>query len=293
MPLTAEEMEFLKKLDDPDLGSAKKEAHELFPYLDNVIREWRNTKLQNKNNKTLKIFTNLDSILARTVYVNFDVILEHLMKGNHYNRVIASAALGFCRIPDNERFPQVYPRAIPNLLLVIAEGDDALTRNALLALWRLAEPTTPIESILPLMTEHHDPDVRANAALCLAAIVSPEQADRVTPYVLPALRDEEPKVRQHAINILRSLRDRNAVAPLLDLMNDRHDGIRANAALTLGDMDDISVCGILIQNMNRSEVLQPACLAALRKLTGEDFGTDYREWGKWWSDYQETLHDER
>lgn len=280
--LTDEEIEFLKKLDDPEFGSSKEEVSTLFPHLDQILVEWRNCSVKKSDKKSMKIYSNIEGILTRKVYTNFDKILDQLENGIQPNKVIAAAALGFSKIPDHPDFEQVYPKAISPLLRALESGDDAIMQNALIGLWMLKDTSTAIDTILPIMTQHHNPQVRANAALCLAAVVTPPQSDHVVPYVLPALRDEDPKVRLHAIGVIKALESKDLVTPLLDLMEDRYDLIRANAVQALGEMNDKNVCGVLIKNLNRSEVLKSACKEALVKLTDEDFGYDLDDWAKWW-----------
>jgi hypothetical protein len=268
VPLSEEEIEFLKKLDDPESGTVIVDTPVLFFRLNNLIREWQNASVNKDSWKQLKIQSNLGSILTRYVYLNFDKITHELENGPQPNRVTAAAALGFCRIPDSDDFPQRYPEAIQALLRALESGDDAITQNALLGLTILGEPDTPLELILPLMTRHHDPEVRSNAALCISVVVKQDEADQVMPYVLPALRDDDPKVRNHAILIIRI--------------------IRVNAARTLGDLGDIEACGPLIMNLEHpKESVKHYCLEALQKLSGENYGMDQERWQDWWTEYRD------
>ncbi|MBU0754950.1 MAG: HEAT repeat domain-containing protein [Planctomycetes bacterium] len=287
LPLTDEEIEFLKKLDDPKTTSVQVDVPTLFFRLNNLIGEWQNAAVNKNSWKQLKIKSNLGSILTRYVYLNFDKILNELERGAQPNRVTAAAALGFSRIPDNDKFPQVYPRAVQALLRSLESGDDAITQNALLGLAILEVPETPLDLILPLMTRHHNPDVRSNAALCIASVVGPQQSDSVMPYVLPALRDDAPKVRNHAVSIILKLGDRSAINPLIELMDDRYEMIRVNAARALGEMGDLQACGALIKNLTHpKESVRFYAHEALKKLSGKNFGLDEEDWKEWWADAQ-------
>jgi len=294
VPLNDDEIEFLKRMNDPNYGSVVKEPAELMPHLDRMLREWRNSSLNSKSSKRdVKIYSNLSGILTRLVYLNFDKIMNQLEFGIQPNRVVAAAALGFSRIPENDKFPQVYFKAIPPLLRALESEDDSIIQNSLLALGQLKAPLDHINSIMLLMAQHHNPDVRANAALCLSHVIALEQSDLVIPYVLPALRDDEPKVRLHAISILKQLEGTTIVAPLVDMMDDRYPLIRANAARVLGNTGDITVSKTLIENLIGSDVVKIECLKALKRLTGEDYGYDDEKWTKWWNDYTENPKDTR
>jgi hypothetical protein len=286
IPLTPEEIEFLEKLHDPSTFSVIEEVPALFFRLNQLLKSWQDSSIFKNSKKHRTIYTNLGAMLTRRVYLNFDKILNQLEEGSQPNRVIAASALGFCRIPDDPEFEQVYPEAIPALLRALESGDDAVTQNALLSLKILGDPDTPLEGILPLMTEHHNPEVRSNAALCLSAIVSPAHSDLVTPYVLPALRDDDPKVRNHAINIVLRLKDPSTVRTLIEMMDDRYELIQANAARALGELGDPAACSVLITNLNHvKEIVRSYCLRSLQKLSGKDYGFNQEKWTEWWTDY--------
>jgi hypothetical protein len=286
IPLTPEEIAFLEKLQDPDAFSVIEEVPALFFRLNQLLKSWQDSSIYKDSKKHHTIYTNIGAMLTRRVYFNFDKVLDQLENGLQPNRVIAASALGFSRIPEVPDFPQVYPRAIPALLRALDSGDDAITQNALLSIKILAVPTTDIEKILSLMTEHHNPEVRSNAALCLASIVTPEQGDLVTPYLLPALRDDDPKVRNHAINIVLRLRDQSTVRHLMELMDDRYELIQANAARALGELGDPTACSVLIRHLNHvKEIVRVYCLSSLQKLSGENYGYDAEKWAEWWGDY--------
>jgi HEAT repeat protein len=168
----------------------------------------------------------------------------------------------------------------------LESGDDDITQNALLGLAIIADKNTPLEPVLPIMTQHHNPQVRSNAALCLSSIVQPKDTDAVMPYVLPALRDDDPKVRNHAILIVYEIKDEGAISLMIDLMKDHYPTIRVNAARALGELGDIYACPALIENLDHSkEAVRFYCLESLRKLTGEDYGDDKEKWIEWWKEY--------
>lgn len=285
-PLSREDRLFLAKLSEAQAKATQQDAPELFFNLNQLLKSWQDAAILKQSSKNARLHDSLQEMLTRTVYLNFDTILDQLEHGPQPNRVIAAAALGFSRIPENPQFPQVHPRALPALLQALDSGDDAIVENALLGLRVLADPSTPLDRVLPLLTGHHNPDVRANAALCIATVVQPGKSDRVLPYVLPALKDEDPKVRNHAVNIVRALKDPGAVSALVPLLADRYELIRANTARTLGDLGDLSACPALIEQVDHpKQIVRFWCLEALKKLTGKDYGFNKKKWADWWNDY--------
>lgn len=287
IPLTEDEIAFLKKLDDPETFSLVQEVPYLFPTLINLLTAWLDSALSQDDPKEMRISSNLKDILSRRVYVNFDTIMDQLENGPPPNRVIAAAALGFSRIPESENFPQVFPRATEALLGVLDCGDDKIVENALLGLYILEDKNAPLDKILEIMVQHHDPDVRANAALAVRAIVSPRVSEQVLPYVLPALKDEEPKVRNHCILIACQLNDKSTLSALVDLLNDQYALIQANAAKALGQMGTTHTCGYLIPMLgSRFPIVREHSLRALCILSGENFGFEIQDWRDWWKEYQ-------
>jgi|GEM_PF-3023729 len=287
IPLTEEEIAFLKKLDDPETFSLVQDVPFLFPTLINLLTAWHDSALSQDEQKDVRISSNLKDILSRRVYVNFDTIMDQLANGPPPNRVIAAAALGFSRIPESENFPQVYPRAVEALLGILDCGDDKIVENALLGLYILEDENMPLDKILDIMVQHHDPDVRANAALAVQAVASPRVGEKVLPYVLPALKDEEPKVRNHCILIASRLNDKSTLSALVELLNDPYALIQANAAKALGVLGTAHTCGHLIPLLgSRFPIVREHSLWALCVLSGKDYGYEVKDWQEWWKESQ-------
>ena len=105
VPLTEEEIAFLEKLRDPKVASVIEETPELFFNLNQMLSAWQESYQNKKSKKHVRIYTSLEAMLTRWVYLNFDKIMVQLEEGSQPNRVIAATALGFCRIPDDPDFP--------------------------------------------------------------------------------------------------------------------------------------------------------------------------------------------
>jgi len=289
VPLTAEEIEFLRKLEDPETFSLVQDTPALFHNLDSLLNAWLESSLSKNSPKHVRIYTNLGEILTRRVYVNFETILDQFHNGPPPNRIIAAAALGFSRIPENDSFPAVHTRAIDALISDLDCGDDSVIKNILLSLYNLADPATPLTRILDIMVQHHDPDVRANASLAVQAIATEDKADLILPYMFPGLKDDEPKVRNHCILIAMKLKDKGAITALVELLKDSYALIQANAAVALGEMGDSSLCGSLIPLLNsRYQIVRECVLKSLKKLSGEDYGFELEDWKAWWNEGRES-----
>ncbi len=288
IPLTTEEIDFLRKLEDPETFSQVQEVPALFQGLSSLHDAWLEAYLSKDSPKNIRIYTNLGGALTRRVYANYETILDQFHNGPQPNRVIAAAALGFSRIPESPRFPPVHQSAVDALLASLDCGDDAIVKNALLSLYNLEDQNMPLEKVLDIMVRHHDPDVRSNAALAVLTTVTKEKTDLVLPYVLPGLKDDDPKVRTHCVLIAIKLKDRSTITSLLELLHDPYHLIQAAAVRALGHMDDLSLCGSLIPLLDsRKEIVREYTWLSLKQLSGEDFGHDQDRWARWWNDLRE------
>ena len=225
VPLTHEEIALLESLDDPETYSLKQDVPVLFQSLDSMISHWEKAYREKSSPKHVRIYQNLGEVITKTVYMNFDTVMNQLHNGPMPNRSIAAAALGFSRIPvdptnPNPNLPALHPKAVEALLDVLDCGSDSIVMNALLGLYILGDPDTELDRIMDIMVHHHNPDVRSNAALALQACVTSSDADLVLPYILAAMKDDEPKVRDHCTLAVLKLEDDSAIHALLELLEE-------------------------------------------------------------------------
>jgi hypothetical protein len=140
--------------------------------------------------------------LVRKVVVNYEAVTGMLESGPHERQLVAAWALGFARVPQNDLgVDSPHLDAVERLLPLLEDSSDDLTSNALLGVWKLAEPTTPLRPLSDLVINHHDADVRANACLAIGAVLTEDRVRQAVEPLLVALGDTEPTVRLHAANI--------------------------------------------------------------------------------------------
>jgi vesicle coat complex subunit len=142
------------------------------------------------------------------------------------------------------------------------------------------------EVAIPLIKALEDDNiyVRAYAAEALGKI---KQYEAVMPLI-HALNDEEEFVQTHIVQSLGELKDPKAVLPLIALLTAEREVIRTHAARALGEIRDPKAIGALITALN-DEVCCDHAAEALKKITDQDFGTDYDRWNSWWSSTNQTL----
>jgi HEAT repeat protein len=289
-PLEQQDNSWITRL-DPKRGKID-ERGTLFTSLDQNLRTWRklttSTDVQDVAQRN-----SIEQALTRQAYVNFDSILDELEHGTDpEHKTVAAAALGFAKIPapgepgGNPDFPVLVPRAVAPLLAALESGNDQLVMNALLSLSRIADPATPRDLLVELMITHHNEDVRANATLVLAAVVTPEDDSLVGPSLFAALSDPSHKVRLHAVKALGRIGDRNAQPALLNLLkNDPMPLVQACAAMEIGRIGNLSAVTPLIEGLRTgNDLVVYECQNSLLRLTGETTRRKYQDWRLWWSE---------
>jgi HEAT repeat protein len=77
---------------------------------------------------------------------------------------------------------------------------------------------------------------------------------------------------------LGEIKDARAVPYLVEALDDKDDFVRFFAAEALGKIGDPSAVEPLMESVKNNS----SAADALKRLTGEDFGTDQKDWESWW-----------
>jgi hypothetical protein len=313
VPLTAEEIEYQKRLQQAAAEPVTDEGRSrLMVQLDQSLSVWFRSALDRAGSPDRRLVDNVESVLQRTVYRNIDAVLLVAKTGTDEQRTIACAALGFCRLTEpadatarerfRERFPPVYPRATAMLVDALGSTNAAIVQNALLGLWKLGDPDTPLGPVLARL-DAKDADIRSNAVLALGTILTPDTGEQAIERILTCLYDNDPKVRNHAVSAIAAMRHTDAAGRLMQLLDDNYLLIQANAARALGDLGDWRNAQALVVRLERLKAQIPNgkyrektgldygreqvvqnLTASLRRLSGEDFGDDPKLWREWWNE---------
>ncbi len=289
---------------------------DLLNRLDSTLLQWHAAQGSARSTADLELAKNLADVLQATVYKHWPDVLDFLLHGDDYQKTVAAAAIGFVR-PEPKTGNVVYQpaaesteykAAIEPLVDLLASTDKNLVQNALLGLWRLRDPETPLGPILKLLQTEPDPDVRANAALALTTILTPERAGDAIDVLLTATDDVNARVRVQAVTALGSLKHPASTGRLLKLLDDPYILIQANAARALGQLGEKRNAGALVTHLEqlktdtpsgkfrkpmdvdkRRELLRAFLIEALEKLSGENFGTETEKWRAWWDEERKKL----
>ncbi|MEW6745020.1 MAG: HEAT repeat domain-containing protein [Planctomycetota bacterium] len=286
-PLSEQERQAQREpLTEPGDYSRIEDRATLFLTLDRNLKTW-NDSIASKTAENRKLTENLHAIITRSVYWNFDVVLDELKNGtDDYTRIIAAGALGFSKtLPTPER-PDRSAEAIEVLLSVLDRGNDAITNNAVLSLGQIGSPTTPKEPIVELMLRHHDPEVRANATRAFGRLATPDDAEAWLHSVIAALDDPEPKVRLHATAALGKLKHPDAASSLVRKLSDDRPLVRAGALRALGELGDARYAvHILPQLTSPVALVRDQAHRSLCQLAGKDLGLTRQDWETWCLDH--------
>lgn len=286
----AEREEYLQRQKIPSNLGRIDHRPTLFLTLDQNLRSWR-TLAATATTENQQERESFEAALTRLVYNNFDAILTELDSGDPEFRITAAAALGFSKIPapdepgGNPDFPPIHGRALDPLRKALDEGDDRLTRNALLALALISTPDSGVDPqiFLEMIVGHHDEDIRANAAMALSKILTPANTTAALPVLYAALDDSSAKVRLHAVNGLIALNEKSSLGRLLlSYDTDSSPHVQANAARALGLLGDRKAIPALIRGLtSKYSIIRVSTYLSLRRIVGEDLGHKPEPWQKW------------
>ncbi|MGQ0551643.1 MAG: HEAT repeat domain-containing protein [Planctomycetota bacterium] len=229
----------------------------------------------------------LEAVLTIKVVLHFDQLLEAFGSGPREWRLVAAWALGFSRVPANQAgLLSPHSQAVLALSSALGDPDDEVLRNVLLALWRLADEHTSLPPILELLGSHHDPEVRANAALTLGHCLNQGDEALARDAVVTAMKDTEPKVRLHGSSIARRFpSSATSTALRTQLAAETVPLVRAGIAIALGAAKDRTAAGMLVEMLNSPrEIEATAARQALHQTFGVDKGGSIGEWKQFLSE---------
>lgn len=208
------------------------------------------------------------------------------------------------------------PDAVPALVNFMGEHDSDEVRLTLTRiLGRLPGPK-PVQPLVNKSLHDADDDVRTAARAGIQA----DQFETALAYYVPELKNNSNQVVQRAAAAIGEFGDINAVPYLIEALVTSHRWkiqVRANTSVAVGTTPDGQVgvpnslngvippevemlartgqlpYGAIVLPPNairrtrtvtiKGDVKNEAVLAALQKLTGEDFGFSEHDWRLWWT----------
>jgi HEAT repeat protein len=99
---------------------------------------------------------------------------------------------------------------------------------------------------------------------------------------MAASKDKDPNIRQMAIQALGQIEDAGALTRVSAALADPDQDVRLAAVRALGKMGNPGSVESLISVLGDSrEIVRTEAVWALRRLTGEDLGSDRERWKRW------------
>jgi bilin biosynthesis protein len=139
-------------------------------------------------------------------------------------------------------------------------------------------------ALQPLMDSVADKnlEIRRRVVRILGLIKDP----RAVNPLISALSDENRNVRMMASWSLIEIGD-PAVDALVEVLKEKTSRARGDAAWALGKIKSTSAVPTLVAALNEADpVLQKDAAEALKRITGQDYGTDVKSWEKWWEQHK-------
>lgn len=273
-PEEAARQDFLARLAEAQRRPDPEDANALLNTLEHLLPAWLAEQRRGQAGP-------IENILTIKVVTRFDDVLSAWHAGPRERRLVAAWALGFSRVPDNDLgLRSRHAEARDALVSALADPDDELLRNVLLGLWKLGDEDTPVRPLLDLLVQHHDPDVRANAALALATVLRPATEPQARDALLVALGEREPRVRVHAAALAGRFPSPAATTRMMQLLPDEDTPLvraaMANALGRAGAREASPLLSALLSSTTEIEVR--AAHDALVAIHGEDRGWRRADW---------------
>ncbi len=203
------------------------------------------------------------------------------------------------------------PAILPLFDVLRDEKDEKVRFTCERTLERMGKEVVPH---LKEALQDREEKLRASAARTMGWIGGEE----VFEPLVRALKDESGPVREAAAWAFENKPDARAMGPLLEMLDDRHSWAREGAvwalakigkpaiaplmkalrssdrlesiaaSRALGEMKEKSAVEPLIEMLNDADTeIWKRCAYALKELTEQDFGVDYRQWKDWYEKSRE------
>jgi hypothetical protein len=247
--------------------------------LDRQITAWSNIELQDGDESLLAAQRRIAQKIGADTSKKFSVVEQQLQSGPLYNRQVAAMALGFT---EN-------PRALPPLLLALADREPAVVSNAALGLSRLSMSETDLTPLLEKIDMEQPTRVRVNASLAIKNVI--KAGNKGVGAVRPLRRgllDEEPGVRVHCALALAHMIDGESVPDLVLLLNDPVPlvgKVAAASIVTIGSQDPHAkgkaARGLAIALQKAKGDQATLLIESLQFLSERNYGDDRMEWLQW------------
>ena len=217
--------------------------------------------------------------LRRLNAESLPILTKALATRNQEAQGYAAFALGF----------SANRAAIAPLSQATDHPEETVRGNAIAALGQLGFPDTPIEPFRKLMKDPL-PEIRQAALFGLSGLVGPKYDPGILGEVHACLEDPDVHVRAEALIVIRKMRRKESVTPILSgAAKDPEPMVRAGAALALGAIgrEAQEATPFLVEMLkDEHHRVVDGAWAALNKIHDKDLDRSYATWRDWYEDEQ-------
>ncbi|MFN0206181.1 MAG: HEAT repeat domain-containing protein [Planctomycetota bacterium] len=172
------------------------------------------------------------------------------------------------------------PESVNYLIGILKKKDNAIRPGVIqvLGIGKRAEARLEIEKLI----KDTDWLTRTRSAEALGRIGAPESAE----LLLPLTKDAESNVRVAAIDGIAAIGQEASAPALIAALTDKNWRVRASAIAGLGRVRSKDALAPLVGIVESDEGrLVEDASKTLKLLTGRDFGKDYNSWKRWYDAY--------
>jgi HEAT repeat protein len=232
-----------------------------------------------QKNQDSQMLTVLRADLRKLNVEGIDVLIRLLGEGSQEAQGYAAFALGF----------SANRAAIAPLTKATESPEETVRGNAIAALGQLGFSDAPIEPFRRLLKDPI-PEVRQAALFGLSWMVDPKVDGGILGDVLACLSDPDMHVRSEALIVLRKMRRKESVTPILaGPVKDSEPLVRAAAAMALGAMgrDAQEATPFLVEMLkDEQHCVVDGAWTALNRIHDKDLDRSYSTWRDWYEDEQ-------
>lgn len=250
----------------------------IFSDLDDLLKRWFAAQAQEQYG----VCSAIGNQMRQMSCAYFSKLVEALAGDNRFERLVASASLGF----SNDI------RAIPYLLEVMGSEDALVRYYAAFSMGQInfsqftPEVTQKVmDALITSLRQEEDDDVRGMVAFTIAQVVERDRDWGRLPHLLAAIGDRSDKVRNHVVLALGKIgHPEGAKAIIAATLDDANPGVRYSSVRALGQIgsEDVEITLPLVRKLkDSSPIVAGAAYHVLKHITGEDFGPDPAKWEEW------------
>lgn len=273
-PTIAEDIDILNRLSEYLASTPPEEPAVLINSIERLMISWQREQRQGREKP-------LEHLVNRKVIANFDEVVIAFREGKHERQLVAAWALGFSRVPENPLgIASRHEEALEVLMPGMQDAPDDILNNIMLAVWKIGDPSTPLQPILDIAVNHPVAELRANATLALSSILTEQTATFAQDAVLVTLTDADPKVRLHSASLAGLYPSRLTTERILALLpNEETPLVRAGMAKALGAAGDPAAGPALRRLLGSPRGIERTWAhAALVAIYGMDLGREPEDW---------------